>query len=257
MIHRPVSSSLAGSRARDLLGAVLLGTILCAFMVPAVSADPVILTVAPRILTATDQDTFLIVIPPRPEGEARVDREAAEKARSVEQGRLPEVTDQLAGIKAKVELQKKEIEALKAKIKVADQAKNEAEKLSLQGKQKIEEMWLDLLEKRADMREAEKALTTTAVDASEALVHYYDVELELIAKRATKPPEAQGLQDDAALERKLRHENDLRELERKGLEAFLIQVEKREKMLDAEKKLIERRLELFEAQNAAWKVKGK
>lgn len=245
------------ARVAGALGFVILASTLWAQATVVLAADAALLSVAPRIVTATDRDSFLIVIPPRSEAEIGADRDAAEKLRSDEKARLPETVDQEAGIRGKIELQKKEMEVLKTKIKMANEAKREVEKQALQEQMRAEETRLDLMEKRAKMRQAERELTAASIGAADALVDYYNAELELLSKRTAKPAEAAGVQDDAALERRLRYEMEVRELERKAQEAIISQVEKRQKVLQAEMDLLERRLELFELQNAVRKGKGK
>ena len=230
---------------------IFLAITIAAGLSPASGADPVQLTVAPRILSAVDQDTMLVIIPPRPEGEIRADKRAAEQLRADEDGMLSQAVDRYAVADATLELKKQEIETLKARINLAEEQGQEMEKRLLESRVQVEGLRLDLMEKTADVRSAEKELIESARAAAAALIRYYDIELELAAMRSTGAPESRAAQDAAAIERRLRYERDLLELERRGMEALLLQIEKREEVLKKEQRLLDRRVELFEAQNVA------
>ena len=155
--------------------------------------------------------------------------------------RLQGVEDQ---VKAMVQVKKQEASTLDAQKKMAEKAKNEAEVASFEAEKKDAERHKQFLEKRVSLHHAEKETAKARKDLAEATRKSLELELQLTNRRG----ERAGSSDPAAA---LRHDNVIRELERKVLEAQRAQADREKQVADRHQDIARRRLELYQAQAAA------
>ena len=149
-------------------------------------------------------------------------------------------------VKAMVDVKKQEISTLDAQRKLAEKSKQEAEVASFEAEKKDAERHKQFLEKRVSLHQAEKETAKARKSLAEASDKALELELQLANRRAdrdrTPSTDAAGL---------LRHENVIRELERKTLEAQRVQAEREKQVADRHQDIAKRRLELYQAQVAA------
>jgi hypothetical protein len=159
-----------------------------------------------------------------------------------EMKRLQGVEDQ---VKAMVQVKKQEVSTLDAQKKLAEKAKNEAEEASFEAEKKDAERHRQFLEKRVSLHHAEKETAKARKDLAEATRKSLELELQLTKRRGER--EAGGSDAAAAL----RHDNVIRELERKVLDAQRVQADREKQVADRHQDIARRRLELYQAQAAA------
>jgi hypothetical protein len=157
--------------------------------------------------------------------------------------RLQGIEDQ---VKAMVQVKKQEASTLDAQKKMAEKAKNEAEVASFEAEKKDAERHRQFLEKRVSLHHAEKDAAKAEKDLAEATRKSLDLELQLTNRRGERA--RTGGSDAAAA---LRHDNVIRELERKVLEAQRAQADREKQVADRHQDIAKRRLELYQAQAAA------
>ena len=189
---------------------------------------------------------FVEILSPRPADrirreieEAKVDQREAEAEVSDRQG----LEDQ---VKAMVEVKKQEVSTLDAQRKLAEKSKQEAEVASFEAEKKDAERHKQFLEKRVSLHQAEKETARARKNLAEATLKALELELQLTNRRAERD---RTPVTDAAVA--LRHENVIRDLERKVLEAQRTQADREKQVADKHQDIAKRRLELYQAQAAA------
>jgi hypothetical protein len=189
---------------------------------------------------------FVEILTPRPVDriqreidEAQLDQREAEAEVTDRQG----LEDQ---VKAMVEVKKQEISTLDAQRKLAEKSKQEAEVASFEAEKKDAERHKQFLEKRVSLHQAEKETAKARKALAQATQKALELELQLANRRGARDRAATA---DAAVA--LRHENVIRELERKVLEAQRAQAEREKQVADKHQDIAKRRLELYQAQVAA------
>ncbi|HEU4524489.1 MAG TPA: hypothetical protein VFR62_05675 [Gemmatimonadales bacterium] len=148
-------------------------------------------------------------------------------------------------VKAMVQVKKQEVSTLDAQKKMAEKAKNEAEVASFEAEKKDAERHKQFLEKRVTLHQAEKEAAKARKSLLEATRKSLELELQLSNRRGER--ELAGADAAAAL----RHDNVIRELERKVLEAQRVQADREKQVAERHQDITRRRLELYQAQAAA------
>jgi hypothetical protein len=170
--------------------------------------------------------------------EARLDQREAETEYAEQQG--------LEGqVKAMVEVKKQEVSTLDAQRKLAEKSKQEAEVASFEAEKKDAERHKQFLEKRVALHQAEKDAAKARKNLAESSEKALELELQLANRRGDRD---RATSDAAAT---MRHENVIRELERKVLEAQRLEAEREKQVADKHQDIAKRRLELYQAQSAA------
>jgi hypothetical protein len=189
---------------------------------------------------------FVEILSPRPADrirreieEAKVDQREAEAEFSDRQGLEEQV-------KAMVEVKKQEVSTLDAQRKLAEKSKQEGEAATFEAEKKDAERHKQFLEKRVSLHQAEKDAARARKNLAEATQKALELELQLANRRADRG--RTGSTDAAA---SMRHENVIRELERKVLEAQRAQADREKEVADKHQDIAKRRLELYQAQAAA------
>jgi hypothetical protein len=171
--------------------------------------------------------------------EARTDQREAEAEYSQQQG----LEDQ---VKAMVEVKKQEVSTLDAQRKLAEKSKQEGEVASFEAEKKDAERHKQFLERRVSLHQAEKDAARARKNLAESSQKALELELQLANRRADRDRTATT---DAAAT--MRHENVIRDLERKVLEAQRVEAEREKQVADKHQDIAKRRLELYQAQVAA------
>ena len=215
-------------------------------LAPAAAPTAAAAVPAPTRANALSSLGFVEVLSPRsPERikreieQAKVDKREADADYADRQGIEGQV-------KAMVDVKKQEISTLDAQRKLAEKSKQEAEVASFEAEKKDAERHKQFLEKRVSLHQAEKETAKARKSLAEASEKALELELQLANRRAdrdrTPSTDAAGL---------LRHDNVIRELERKVLESQRVQAEREKQVADRHQDIAKRRLELFQAQVAA------
>jgi hypothetical protein len=189
---------------------------------------------------------FLDILTPRPADRIQQEIEQTKldaKEADAERKRLQGVEDQ---VKAMVQVKKQETSTLDAQKEMAEKAKNEAEVASFEAEKKDAERHRQFLEKRVSLHRAEKETAEARKDLAEATRKSLELELQLTNRQAER--KRAGATDAAAA---LRHDNVIRELERKVLEAQRAQADREKQLAERHQDIARRRLELYQAQAAA------
>jgi hypothetical protein len=189
---------------------------------------------------------FLEILTPRPAERIKQEIEQTKLDASeadAEIKRLQGVEDQ---VKAMVQVKKQEASTLDAQKKMAEKAKNEAEVASFEAEKKDAERHKQFLEKRVALHHAEKETAKARKDLAEATRKSLELELQLTNRRGER--QLAGSSDAAVA---LRHDNVIRELERKVLDAQRVQADREKQVAERHQDIARRRLELYQAQAAA------
>ena len=213
---------------------------------PAPAAAAPASTAADRRASALSSLGFVDILTPRSSDrilraveEAKLDQREAEAEYNEQQG--------LEGqVKAMVDVKKQEVSTLDAQRKLAEKSKQEGEVATFEAEKKDAERHKQFLEKRVSLHQAEKDAAKARKNLAESTQKALELELQLANRRADRDRTAST---DAAAS--MRHENVLRELERKVLEAQRVQAERERQAADKHQDIAKRRLELYQAQGAA------
>ena len=149
-------------------------------------------------------------------------------------------------VKAMVEVKKQEVSTLDAQRKLAEKSKQEGEVATFEAEKKDAERHKQFLEKRVSLHQAEKDAAKARKSHAESTQKALELELQLSNRRADRDRTATT---DAAAT--MRHENVVRELERKVLEAQRVEADREKQVADKHQAIAKRRLELYQAQRAA------
>jgi hypothetical protein len=213
---------------------------------PTPAAQPVAAPAAPSRASVLSSLGFVEILTPRSPDriqraieEAKIDQREAEAEYSEQQG--------LEGqVKAMVEVKKQEASTLDAQRKLAEKSKQEGEVATFEAEKKDAERHKQFLEKRVSLHQAEKDAARARKNLAESTQKALELELQLANRRADRDRTAAT---DAAAT--MRHENVIRDLERKVLEAQRVQAERERQVADKHQDIAKRRLELYQAQGAA------
>ncbi len=189
---------------------------------------------------------FIDVIPARSAERIRNELESAKSAGREAVARISETNSQRAQTKAMTEVKKQEISTVEARIKLADKQKQEADKTTLEVEKKVVERQKQFLEKRQALHGAELDRAKAAKKRAESEQKALELELQLAGRRGDRVQTA-GVDATATL----RHDEVIRELERKTLEAQGQQAEAAKDVASRDQDIAKRRLDLYQAQMAA------
>ncbi|MBA3318942.1 MAG: hypothetical protein H0T50_12750 [Gemmatimonadales bacterium] len=201
---------------------------------------------APSRAAALSSLGFVQILTPRPPErinraieQAKIDQREAD----AEYRELEGLEDQ---VKAMVEVKKQEVSTLDAQRKLAEKSKQEGEVASFEAEKKDAERHKQFLEKRVSLHQAEKDAAKARKNLAESTQKALELELQLTNRRADRDRTAST---DAAAT--MRHENVVRELERKVLDSQRVVADREKQVADKHQDIAKRRLELYQAQAAA------
>lgn len=193
-------------------------------------------------------DEFLVLVPFRQQDDIRADIEWSQRdeARARESKRNAEELERLA--RDQLDAQKKEIDAIKARIKVAKNDDRETDVIVLESDKKLAEGAEQLLEKRRDMRRKEISGWDTVAKLAAATGKSAELELELSMARDRL--REQGPRESGEELRRL--ERRVNELEKRTLESQKERAELRAKVAETERDVVKSRLELLKTRSKIW-----
>lgn len=187
-------------------------------------------------------DSFIMLVPPR-------DTNTIKKLVRISQGQVAaaEKTRQQAetmrlGATSRIEFKKVAIVRLKERINLAKKEGREADRVGLEAERKAAEREIDLLKRREELRESEAVLETKRSELASLTKQALELELQLAKRRASRRRSNLGAAGTASLEQVIG------ELEKQTLEAQRAQAGSSMDVSDQEIRVIDRRLDLLDAQ---------
>jgi len=142
-------------------------------------------------------------------------------------------------------VKKQEVSTANARVKLADKQKNEADKTSSEVEKKLAERQKEFLERREALHGAELDQAKAAKRLAQAEQRALELELQLANRRNSR---AQSAGDPTAM---LQHDEVIRELERKTLEAQRQRADAAKDVASRDQDIAKRRLDLYQAQMVA------
>jgi hypothetical protein len=187
-------------------------------------------------------DSFIMLIPPREENTIKREiRAAAAAGAAAEKARQQAETMRL-GASSRIEFKKVEINRIKERISIARKENREADRVGLEAERKAAEREIELLKRREELRDAETILETKRAELAGLTKQALELELQLAVRRAGRRRGPVGGAGAASLDRVIG------ELEKQTLEAQRAQSASSIEVSDQEIHVIERRLEMLDAQ---------
>ena len=220
MLHVTLSTSLV------MVAAVAGGVARIAAQQPTM-IDPGMAALPPREVDRIEAELGL----------ARADLRAAEAEKTA-------ADERRSRTQGEVEVKKREISTLDARMKLADKTKNESEKASLAAEKRVGEREKALLERRADLHKTEAESADKRRALADASRRALETELKLARRRGERSrvtvvgPQMSHL------------DQVIRELEGKVLEAQRDRAQATAEVAEKEEQLVERRIAIFRAQAA-------
>ena len=189
---------------------------------------------------------FIDVIPARSVERIRNELRSAKAEEREADARISETTSQRERTKSMIEVKKRELSTVDARIKLADKQKPEADKTTLTAEKKVGERQKLFLERREALHGAELDQAKAAKQRADVAQKALELELQLAGRRSDR---ARVATTDPTLA--LQHDEVIRELERKTLEAQREQAEAAKDVAARDQDIAKRRLDLYQAQMAA------
>ncbi|MGH7508927.1 MAG: hypothetical protein ACREMZ_05610 [Gemmatimonadales bacterium] len=187
-------------------------------------------------------DSFILLVPPRDIAAIKTELRAALRAESLADTRRDQAETMRLGARARIESKKVEINRLKERISEAKKENREADRLGMEAERKAAEREIDLLKRREELRQAETELEAQQAELSGLTAKALQLELQLATRRAGRLRSPVGGAGGASLDRVIA------ELEKQTLEAQRAQAASGIDVADREIRVIDRRLELLDAQ---------
>jgi hypothetical protein len=205
-------------------------------------AAPPALLAQGKATTPRGFDSFIQLVPPRDSTAVKKQlRSAVEAAALAETRRLQAETMRL-GARARIEAKKVEIVRIKERVDLAKRENRDADRLGLEAERKAAEREIELLKRREELRQAEIELEIQRAELAALTRKALELELQLVTRRTGRSRGPAGGAGGASLDRVIG------ELEKQTLEAQRAQAACNIDVLDREIRMIDRRLELLDAQ---------
>jgi chromosome segregation ATPase len=187
-------------------------------------------------------DSFLLLVSPRDTITIKRQLRAATEAVTQAESRRQQAETMRLGARGRIESKKVEMVRIKERIALAKKENRDADRLGLEAERKAAEREKGLFERREELRQAEIELETARGELASLTQKALQLELQLAVRRAGRLRTPIGGAGGASLDRVIG------ELEKQTLEAQRAQSEYSPEVAAREIKVIDRRLELLEAQ---------
>ena len=197
---------------------------------------------APQVSAPTGFDSFLLLVAPRDTITIKKSLRAATEAETLAETRRGQAETMRLGALAKIESKKVEIGRLKERTNAAKKENRDADRLGLEAERKAAEREIELLKGREELRRAEIELEITRANLASLTAKALQLELQLATRRAGRLRTPVGGAGGASLDRVIG------ELEKQTLDAQREQAASSIEVANREMTVIDRRLELLEAQ---------
>ncbi|HEY9507824.1 MAG TPA: hypothetical protein VIQ27_17825 [Gemmatimonadales bacterium] len=210
------------------------------------AAAPVAAPTAGTTAAALSTLGFVEIVTPRPADRLRREIEENKLDMADAEADIKQIQAREDQVKAMVEVKKQEVSTVDAQRKLAEKNKQEAEAAGFAAEKKDAERHKQFLERRVSLHQAEKESAKARKNLLEAARKSLELELQLTTRQGER--DLAAVTDPAA---SLRQDNVVRELERKVLEAQRTQADREKQLADRHVDITKRRLELYQAQQAA------
>ena len=187
-------------------------------------------------------DSFLMLVAPRDTLSIKRQLRAASEAQSQAENRRQQAETMRLGARASIESKQVEMVRLKERINQAKKENREADRLGLEAERNAAEREKGLLERREELRQAESELEASRAEYAALSQKALQLELQLAVRRAGRLRAPRGGAGGASMDRVIG------ELEKQTLEAQREEADYNAEVSAREIKVIDRRLELLEAQ---------
>jgi len=191
---------------------------------------------------ASGFDSFLLLVSPRDTVSIKKSLRAAGESGTLAENRRQQAETMRLGARARIEAKKGEIIRIKERVAVAKKENREADRAGLEAERKAAEREIDLLEVREELRQAETDLETKRAELAGVTHKALQLELQLATRRAGRSRAPVGGAGGASLDRVIG------ELEKQTSEAQRVQAASIEDVAGREIRVIDRRLDLLDAQ---------
>jgi hypothetical protein len=192
---------------------------------------------------ALGPDSFLVAVPIRDTSEIQRDLGSAIQARTQAERDRARAEELRASARARMTRKERDIDAIKAREKVAKDEKRSADVVALQAEKKAAEREKDLIQRRGSLREGEIELEKKRAELAEVRRQALELELQLALRRLEQRAVPGGVGPEDARTRQV-----LGELERRTLEMQREEADKSKEVADRRKDIIKKRLEILDAQ---------
>jgi chromosome segregation ATPase len=192
--------------------------------------------------TVAQADSFLLLVPNRDTADVQREIGAAVQRRMRAEASLQRFVELRSGTQLRVDDMKRRIDAIGERANAAKKEKREADRTRLEAERKAAEREKSLLERRVALRAAEMEVQKKQSEAAELERKALELEVQLALKRADPARPAPGTVVRAS------YDQVLSDLERQVLEAQRAAVAKAVDATSSQKDVVERRLEILEAQ---------
>jgi hypothetical protein len=196
----------------------------------------------PPAAAPTGFDSFLLLVSPRDTVTIKKSLRAATEAEALAETRRGQAETMRLGALASIEVKKVQIGRLKERINAAKKENREADRLGMEAERKASEREIELLKGREELRRAEIEFEIRRADLAALTAKSLQLELQLATRRAGRLRTPVGGAGGASLDRVIG------ELEKQTLEAQRDQAASSIDVAKTETMVINRRLELLEAQ---------
>lgn len=196
----------------------------------------------PQPAVTSGFDSFLLLVSPRDTVAIKRSLRAAAEAETLAETRRRQAETMRLGARHRIESKKVEIVRIKERVNVAKKESREADRVGLEAERKAAEREIDLLKVREELRQAETELEAKRVELAGVTQKALQLELQLATRRAGRSRAPGGGAGGASLDRVIG------ELEKQTLEAQRSQAASTAEVADGEIKVIDRRLDLLDAQ---------
>jgi hypothetical protein len=196
----------------------------------------------PPVTAPSGFDSFLLLVAPRDTITIKKSLRAAIEAEGLAETRREQGERMRLGALAKIESKKVEIGRIKERISAAKKENRDADRFGLEAERKAAEREIELLKGREELRRAEIEFEITRANLAALTAKALQLELQLATRRAGRLRTPVGGAGGASLDRVIG------ELEKQTLEAQREQAASSIEVANREITVIDRRLELLEAQ---------
>ena len=198
----------------------------------------------PPTAAPTSFDSFLLLVPPRDTATVRKSLKSAIEAEALAETRRAQAETMRLGALARMEAKKVEIGRIKERVTAAKKENRDADRLGLEAERKAAEREIELLKGREELRSAEIEFEIRRGDLAALTAKSLQLELQLATRRAGRLRTPVGGAGGASLDRVIG------ELEKQTLEAQREQAASSIDVAKTEMIVIDRRLELLQAQQS-------
>ena len=201
-------------------------------------------TIPPPAAAPTGFDSFLLLVAPRDTATIKKSLKAAVEAEELAGTRRGQAETMRLGSLASIEAKKVQIGRLKERINAAKKENREADRLGMEAERKASEREIELLKGREELRRAEIDFEIRRGDLAALTAKSLQLELQLATRRAGRLRTPVGGAGGASLDRVIG------ELEKQTLEAQRDQAASSIDVARTEMVVLNRRLELLDAQQS-------